>query len=138
MLLTTLLHLLFVFWDAEAFVARPASESFRHNSFIRAGSRDYLSIDEIEEFAKFNNLTLKSEVKGPYLRLEAFTNGDVETKVGYLTAFIRPFPFKLFQLDTIQVLNRRQTLGFKRKGWKMDGPGIRFTNDTNQLLFSQS
>ena len=27
-------------------------------------SHDYLSFNEIEEFAKYNNLTLKSEVKG--------------------------------------------------------------------------
>eukprot|EP01038_Epipyxis_sp_PR26KG_P004670 gene4670-6561_t len=90
------------------------------------------NIEQIEKYAsKLGILIRASEVGGVFLRLEAYTIGPTGSNesaelIGYLTGFIRPIPFKLFQLDTIQVKNRRQTLGFKRKNWKMDGPGISF------------
>lgn len=80
----------------------------------------------IEYYAKLKGLTLKSSVNGPLLRLEAFSSEDNIKPVGYLTAFIRPVPLGTLHLDTIQVKNRRQTLGFRRKGWSIDGSGISF------------
>lgn len=85
----------------------------------------YFSRDDIEEYASLCGLTLKSSGFGPALRLDAYPEGS-DQAIGYLTAFIRPIPLGLFQLETIQVENRRQTLGFKREGWSIDGPGISF------------
>lgn len=92
---------------------------------MRLYGSNQLSLEEVLEYAKMSSLDLKTKVTGPYLRIEAFPAGSTEI-VGYLTAFIRPFPFGLFQLETIQVKNRRQNLGFERKGWTVDGPGISF------------
>eukprot|EP01035_Chromulina_nebulosa_P020670 gene20670-26800_t len=49
---------------------------------------------------------------GPYLRLDAYA------------------------IETIQVKNRRQTLGFKRSGWTIDGPGISFLMGTWALRWA--
>jgi len=83
------------------------------------------SIEEVELFAFKSGIYLKSTITGPGLKLEAFTKDDLDYKIGYLTAFVRPFT-GLLQLETIQVLNRRQKLNFKREGWSMKGPGICF------------
>ena len=42
----------------------------------------------------------------------------------------------MLQLDTIQVKNRRQIIGFKRNNWKMDGPGISFIMGTWALRWA--
>jgi hypothetical protein len=97
---------------------------------------DVLTHSEIERFASFSNLRIKSTIIGPSLKLEAISKDD--SVVGYLTAFIRPIPFKLFHLDTIQVKNHRQNLGYKRKSWKMDGPGISFIMGTWALTWAKS
>ena len=79
------------------------------------------TFDEIEALGFKSGIFLKSTITGPTLKLEAYVKSDLDYKIGYLNAFIRPFPPGLFQLDTIQVLNRRQTLGFKREGWTING-----------------
>ena len=81
--------------------------------------------EDVEFYAFKSGIFIKSQVTGPSLRLEAFAKDDLDYKIGYLTCFIRPFT-NLLQLETIQVLNRRQTLGFKREGYTMNGPGICF------------
>ena len=86
---------------------------------------DFFGISDIEEYAKVSGLILNCTTTGPLLRIEAFPIGDTEL-IGYLTAFIRPIPFGLFHLDTIKVKNRRQNLGYLRKNWTIDGPGISF------------
>lgn len=63
-----------------------------------------------------------------------------ERLVGYLTAFLRPFPWGLLQLETIQVRNRRQRLGYKEVKERFNGPpvsamlgvwGLRWAYDRN-------
>lgn len=105
--------------------------------FRQDSTADTLTIEEIEKFATFSKLKIKSSVTGPYLRLEAYPIDDETSLVGYLTAFIRPFPFKLFQLDTIQVKNRRQNIGYKRKNWTVDGPGASFILGTWALAWAR-
>lgn len=85
-----------------------------------------MTIDDLEKYAAKCGLGIRSEQKGVYLRLEAYSLVNPELNVGYLTAFLRPIPLGLFQLDTIQVQNRRQTLGFRRKTWTVGGEGISF------------
>jgi hypothetical protein len=85
----------------------------------------FFSLSDIEDYGKVSGLTLNCTTTGPFLRIEAFPIGDPEL-IGYLTAFIRPLPFGLFHLDTIKVKNRRQNLGYVRKNWTIDGPGISF------------
>lgn len=86
---------------------------------------EFFSLSDIEDYGKVSGLTLNCTSTGPFLRIEAFPIGDPEL-IGYLTAFIRPLPFGLFHLDTIKVKNRRQNLGYVRKNWTIDGPGISF------------
>jgi len=107
------------------------------NNNNKESTESILTIEEIERFATFSKLKIKSSVTGPYLRLEAYPIDDDSTLVGYLTAFIRPFPFKLFQLDTIQVKNRRQNIGYKRKNWTVDGPGASFILGTWALAWAR-
>lgn len=96
-----------------------------HSSSLKmVSSGDIMTHDELHEYAKLCNISLKVSSTGPTLKIEAFNSNDV--LIGYLTAFIRPIPYKLLHLDTIQVKNRRQTLGFQREGWTIDGPGISF------------
>ena len=97
----------------------------------------YLTLNEIEEFAKYSNLRIVAQPKGPYLKLEAVTMNH-NIVIGYLTAFIRPIPFKLLQLDTIQVKNRRQILNYKRIDYKIDGPGISFIMGTYALIWAKN
>ena len=104
---------------------------------LHSSSSDQLSLTEIQEYAKLSSLKLVATETGPYLRLEAFPAGSNEL-IGYLTAFIRPFPFGMLQLDTIQVKNRRQNLGFKREGWTIDGPGISFIMGSYALSWAYS
>lgn len=84
------------------------------------------TLNDIHHYAELSGLRLKVLPTGPYLRLEAYPLSDEES-IGYLTAFIRPWPIGMLQLDTIQVQNRRQTLGFTRKSnVNLEGPGISF------------
>ena len=96
-----------------------------------------MSFAEIEEYAKLSGLQLKATETGPLLRLEATPLSDPSSPIGYLTAFIRPVPFKLFHLDTIQVKNRRQTLGFSRSGYTIEGPGISFIMGSWALVWAR-
>lgn len=86
---------------------------------------DALSLQEIQYYARSSGVILKDTSIGPYLRVEATAIGDI-SPVGYLTAFIRPWPPGLMQLETIQVKNRRQTLDFKTLPKRIDGPGVSF------------
>ena len=108
---------------------RPGSLSHAQKDFkiqsIQKGKDGFFGIPAIEEYAKVSGLTLNCTTNGPLLRIEAFPKGETEL-IGYLTAFIRPLPFGLFHLDTIKVKNRRQNLGYQRKTWTIDGPGISF------------
>lgn len=96
----------------------------------------FFTIADIEEYAKVSGLFISITTTGPFLRLEAFPIiGDHEL-IGYLTAFIRPLPFGLFHLDTIRVKNRRQNLGYIRKNWAIDGPGISFILGSYALIWA--
>ena len=88
-------------------------------------SKDIFTLEDVEFYAFKSGIFIKSQMTGPSLRLEAYVKDDLDYKIGYLTCFIRPFT-NLLQLETIQVVNRRQTLGFKREGYTMNGPGICF------------
>lgn len=92
----------------------------------------FLTIRDIEIYANQSGISIQTKVIGPYLRLEAINSNDQQI-IGYLTAFIRP---GVFHLETIQVENRRQILGYKRKGWKADGPGISFILGTWALRWA--
>ena len=99
-----------------------------------------MSLAELEEYARISGLRLKAIETGPLLRLEAHpiqSEGEADA-IGYLTAFIRPLPFGLFHLDTIQVKNRRQNIGFQRTGYTMEGPGISFLMGSYALVWAQS
>lgn len=113
------------------------------------GENKYMTISEIEEYAKLVGLRIQTYSTGPLLRLEAFpinnspkiipgvrSDGNDDKPIGYLTAFIRPIPSNLLHLETIQVQNRRQNLGFKREGWSMDGPGISFILGSYALVWA--
>lgn len=113
---------------AYLFGAKSRSRQQRHglSASARGNVVEPLNIADIEKYAEFAGLLLKKEESALSLRLEAYPIENPDVSIGYLTCFIRPFPFGLLQLDTIQIKNRRQTLGFKRKSWTMDGPGISF------------
>lgn len=85
---------------------------------------EFFTKTDIEKYASLSGLRLKPKVTGPYLSLQLYSAQD-DQQLGYLTAFIRPFT-GLLQLETIQVKNRRQVLGFHRDSWKIDGPGVSF------------
>eukprot|EP01036_Dinobryon_divergens_P029489 gene29489-38592_t len=91
-----------------------------------ATNRSYFSVPELVKYANLFGLNINIIDNPIYLRLEAVPIDNPSECVGFLTAFIRPVPFKLLQLDTIQVKNRRQTLGFKRNNWAPDGSTITF------------
>ena len=100
--------------------ARAASNS------QKSSAASIFTLNDIHRYADLCGLQLKVQPTGPYLRLEAYPKSDEES-IGYLTAFMRPWPLGMFQLDTIQVQNRRQTLGFARKSTvNLEGPGISF------------
>lgn len=112
-------------------------------------NNEYMTIPEIEEYASLVGLRIKSYATGPLLRLEAFpinntnkitpgirSDNNDDKPIGYLTAFVRPIPTNLLHLETIQVQNRRQNLGFKREGWSMDGPGISFILGSYALVWA--
>ena len=101
-------------------------DCFRYQSNSFYEREPIASFPEIEELGIINGIIMKPEIGPLSLRIDAYSISDPSTRIGYLSAFIRPFPFGLLQLDTIQVANRRQILGFKRKGWRMSGPGITF------------
>lgn len=113
----------------QSYRAKHSGKTFNAKLFLlRGNAKDkdgYFTISDIEDYAKISGLTLNCTATGPLLRIEAFPTGDAEL-IGYLTAFIRPLPFGLFHLDTIKVKNRRQNLGYMRKNWTIDGPGISF------------
>ena len=67
-------------------------------------AKDYFTIEDMANYAKLSGIQLKCQEVGPALKIEAFPLTSTEQPLGYLTAFIRPFPFGLFQLETIQVL----------------------------------
>ena len=101
----------------------------KSNLLLSMNSQDNLmTCIDIENLATKSNLKLKADIIGPLLTLQAFPINEMneDKPIGYLQAFIRPLPLGLFHLDTIQVKNRRQTLGFKREGWTINGPGITF------------
>ena len=112
-------------------------------------NNEYMTISEIEEYAKLIGLRIQTYSTGPLLRLEAFpinntpkiipgvrSDSNDDKPIGYLTAFIRPIPSNLLHLETIQVQNRRQNLGFRREGWSMDGPGISFILGSYALVWA--
>lgn len=115
-------------------IIHKSSKSLKLNARDRT-EVDFFSFKDIEDYAKISGLTLNCTTTGPYLRIEAFPIGEVEL-IGYLTAFIRPLPFGLFHLDTIKVKNRRQNLGYQRKNWTIDGPGISFIMGSYALLWA--
>jgi len=94
----------------------------------KSPSRKLMTCEDIERFSRLNGVVLRPQVSANVgLTIEAYVTGEENAKpIGYLSAFIRPIPGKLLHLDTIQVKNRRQSLGFKRRGWSMSGPGISF------------
>lgn len=102
-----------------------------------------MSLAEIDRYAELMGIRIeKKEEKGVKLRLEAYPlrnpNNDASSMIGYLEAFIRPFPFKLFQLDTIRVKNQRQNAGYRRssENWTVDGPGISFVMGSYALQWA--
>ena len=113
----------------ESFVAVPSKTvklmKRKNLTAVEAQRDQFFDFEDIEDYAKISGLTLNCTSTGPFLRIEAFPIGETEL-IGYLTAFIRPVPFGLFHLDTIKVKNRRQNLGYQRKTWTIDGPGISF------------
>jgi hypothetical protein len=82
-------------------------------------------VADITNFAYLFGISIRIIENPISLRLEAYSTDETES-IGYLSAFIRPIPFKLLQLDTIQVKNRRQTLGFRKSNWNIDGSTITF------------
>ena len=127
-------------------IATDYSRGYDCNTYFKSAKRlqlnakgrteaDFFTFKDIEDYAKISGLTLNCTTTGPFLRIEAFPTGEVEL-IGYLTAFIRPLPFGLFHLDTIKVKNRRQNLGYVRKNWTIDGPGISFIMGSYALLWA--
>jgi hypothetical protein len=87
---------------------------------------------ELDEFGQTIGIRISSKVTGPFLRLEAFPLDALaadNAPIGYLTAFVRPYPLGLLQLDTIQVRNRRQT---GRGGWN----GLSFILGSYALIWA--
>jgi len=109
----------------------------RSSHAVAAANPATLSLDEVLDYAACSSLKLVAKETGPYLRLEAFTVSTDEL-VGYLTCFVRPFPFGLLQLETIQVKNHRQNLGYERKGWTVEGPGISFVMGSYALSWARA
>ena len=137
-ILSLLWTLLFSTSSISSFRSKSKCSQFtRLNNKNNLSMSSYLTLNEIEEFAKYSNLRIIAQPKGTYLKLEAVTMND-NIVIGYLTAFIRPIPFKLLQLDTIQVKNRRQILNYKRKDYKIDGPGISFIMGTYALIWAKN
>lgn len=129
--------ILSILFSSRGFQPKQRRKDFSLTSSQQSSSKpDYFTIEDVEFYGMKSGIFLKATTTGPSLRLEAFVKDDLDIKIGYLTAFIRPFPFGLLQLDTIQVLNRRQTLGFKREGWTMNGPGICFIMGSWALLWA--
>ena len=115
----------------------PAHNGVRASMSTNQFHEESLTLQEIERIAMLSNLTITSVITGPQLRLDVFTTNS-NIPVGYLTAFIRPFPFKYFHLDTIQVKNHRQHLGYKRKTWNViDGSSISFIMGTWSLIWAK-
>jgi len=88
-----------------------------------------IDIADIERYGTLCGIRIEKKETGPFgLRLEAYPLDREEPVLGYLDAFIRPLPFKLFHLDTIRVKNQRQDKGYKRgvDNWTIEGPGISF------------
>lgn len=138
-------------WTGQSLVRAPLAtlSSLASSSVLRqsgAGEDSQgaasMSLAELEEYARVSGLRLKAMETGPLLRLEAHpiqSEGEGESDaIGYLTAFIRPLPFGLFHLDTIQVKNRRQNIGFQRRGYTMEGPGISFLMGSYALVWAQT
>ena len=122
-------------YDKQYSVYQTTITRFVYQKPSNTGTNTILTFEEVEYYAKASNLTMKSTISGPYLRLEAITNENIT--VGYLTAFIRPFPYKLFHLDTIQVKNHRQNLGYKRGNWGVGSNGISFVMGTWALIWAK-
>eukprot|EP01041_Mallomonas_annulata_P009039 gene9039-18720_t len=116
----------FIFKFGNCFTSRlePRSRAISLND-RSANLAEYASVEEIERYASVFGLRLNTTITGPLLRIDVSTQNTAET-LGYLTAFIRPWPLGLLQLDTVQVKNRRQWKGYKRDGWKIEGRGITF------------
>ena len=101
-----------------------------------------MSLQKIDHYAGLMGIRLEKKEQGAKLRLEAYPLRNPEniesSMIGYLEAFIRPLPFKLFQLDTIRVKNQRQNAGYKRSNddWTIDGPGISFVMGSYALQWA--
>jgi uroporphyrinogen-III synthase len=101
-----------------------------------------MSLEKVERYAGLMGIRLEKVEQGAKLRLEAYPARDPSNEqssmIGYLEAFIRPIPFKLFQLDTIRVKNQRQNVGYKRAAdsWTVDGPGISFVMGSYALQWA--
>ena len=140
-LLAMIVTFTLLLWDqnVESLKHQPLSQKQRikystKTRNLKMSSNDF-NIEAIENYANILGLQLNATTTGPYLRIEAYPLQDKEL-VGYLTAFIRPIPFGMFHLETIQVKNRRQNLGFERKNWTVDGPGISFIMGSYALCWA--
>ena len=89
--------------NAGAMLSSTNKSRYRHQqhrlSASASGNVD-LNIADIEKYAEFAGLLLKKEENALSLRLEAFPIENPTVSIGYLTCFIRPFPFGLLQLGT--------------------------------------
>lgn len=108
------------------------------NSLTRISCResDYVTKEDIEKYAQVFGIKVVTSNNGPMFRIDVYAEGA--GAIGYLTAFLRPWPQSLIQLDTLQVKNRRQWLGYKRKGWTIEGRGISFILGILALNFGMS
>lgn len=111
---------------SECFIGASILTTKRLKISSHASSKSYFSVPDLVQYANLFGLNINIIDNPIYLRLEAVPIDNPSECVGFLTAFIRPVPFKLLQLDTIQVKNRRQTLGFRRNNWAPDGSTITF------------
>lgn len=111
-------------------------------SMSAEGRQREMNLAEIDRYAELMGIRLEKKEQGAKLRLEAYPLRNPEnvesSMIGYLEAFIRPLPFKLFQLDTIRVKNQRQNTGYKRSNddWTIDGPGISFVMGSYALQWA--
>ena len=144
MLLCFLVLLLLLHDESQSFSVKMKSNTWgisRPSSALsmKSLSDSVMNKDDLTYYAELCGLSLKV-VEGPAqsLRLEAYPLNNPDIVVGYLTAFIRPLPFKLFHLDTIQVKNQRQNVGYKRSqdSWTIDGPGISFIMGSYALAWA--
>lgn len=85
---------------------------------------DMYSLEDLDYYASCIGIVLKKTVSGPYLKLEAYERGE-DKPSGYLTGFVRPFT-GILQLETIQVRNRRQVLGYRPIPQGVENKGISF------------